>query len=115
MSVIDSPRLIRKNKIKPELSCESITAWNENERTVLNELPFLEDTEILSEIVAFIPNNNIESCDINKTKSEPSGTFTDVEHGGSCKRRKKNDGWLKYMGKLPWILLTNSLIQVSII
>lgn len=135
---VESPIFSRKLKILPKVSAESDSnAWTENEQSTKEN----SETETVSnasgyyELETFLPANNV-----NKTKSSrlnhvvaKTSANTDVKvrqlyadgFGGFAVYKKFNDLSVNKKRKsfhlkdccpwtTPWILLTNSMVQVRL-
>lgn len=107
---MDSPKLLRKNRIQPEISDDSI-AWSESDAQELLTLPCA-----LNDTVESLPKASVE------TSTFIAGTSTCVQQQEyECEHTQKgnldqlqNRKKCILFSNLPWILITNSLLQVRV-
>lgn len=101
-----SPKFIRKNRIQPEISDDSI-AWSESDAHELLALPSALNDTVESSI----------------KKNEESSTFVagviqknfkcECKRNGNLNQLQNRKGCIRILN-LPWILITNSLLQVRV-
>lgn len=101
-----SPRLIRKNRIQPENSDDSI-AWSESDAHELLGLP-----SVLNDTVDFLPKTSAEKSTVIASKCAIQKEF-DRKQNENLDQLQKRERCI-CLSNLPWILITNSLLQVSL-